>query len=152
MRAVHKRTGPTLASGAAAETPARQTPARPPRNPAPAYGSSATPNPAQSPKPQARRTPVDKGKVTEVIPATPRAAQGLHPNRVAIWPVEGEGYGVDFTYHGVTGYSDAEAAQRVLDGHGLRTRFNQELDGAWSVRFGPIPRDAMREVLDRFAW
>jgi hypothetical protein len=23
---------------------------------------------------------------------------------------------------------------------------------AWTVRFGPLPRDEMRAVLDRFAW
>jgi hypothetical protein len=90
--------------------------------------------------------------VSEVVPSNQRAGQSLHPNRVSIWPVEGEGFGVDFTYHGATGYIDAEAAERVLNGHGLRTRFIQELDGAWTVRFGPIPRDPMRAVLDRFAW
>lgn len=90
--------------------------------------------------------------MTDLVSSDSRAGQCLHPNRVAIWPVEGEGFGVDFTYHGATGYADAEGAERVLDGHGLRTRFIQELGGAWTVRFGPIPRDAMRALLDRFAW
>ena len=81
-----------------------------------------------------------------------RPGRCLHPNRVAIWPVEGEGFGVDFTYHGATGYADAEAAERILNGHGFRTTFIQELDRAWTVRFGPIARDPMRELLDRYAW
>jgi hypothetical protein len=39
-----------------------------------------------------------------------------------------------------------------LQANGLTTRFIQELDGAWTVRFGPLPREHMRAVLDRFAW
>jgi hypothetical protein len=78
--------------------------------------------------------------------------RSLHPNRVAIWPVEVGGYGIDFTYHGATGYTDAEAAEQILHANGLTTRFIQELDGAWTVRFGPLPREHVRAVLDRFAW
>jgi len=40
----------------------------------------------------------------------------------------------------------------VLQAGGLETSFRQELDGAWTVRFGPLPRDHMRHVLERFAW
>lgn len=76
----------------------------------------------------------------------------LHPNRVSIWPVEVGGYGIDFTYHGPTGYTAAEAAEEILRLNGLRTTFRQELDGAWTVRFGPLPRAEMRAALDRFAW
>jgi hypothetical protein len=80
------------------------------------------------------------------------AARPLHPNRVAIWPVESGEFGIDFTYHGATGYADAESADRLLSGHGLRTSFRQELDSAWTVRLGPLPREHMRAVLDHFAW
>jgi hypothetical protein len=90
--------------------------------------------------------------MSDLISTARPAGHCLHPNRVAIWPVEGEGFGVDFTYHGATGYADAEAAEQILIDHGLRTSFIQELDSAWTVRFGPIPRDPMRAVLDRFAW
>ena len=79
-------------------------------------------------------------------------AGSLRPNRISIWPVESEGFGIDFTYHGSTGYTDAETAERVIGVHGLRTQFRQELDGAWTVRFGPLPREHMHTVLDRFAW
>jgi hypothetical protein len=87
-----------------------------------------------------------------VIADGPDPALSLHPNRVAIWPVERGGYGIDFTYHGATGYTSAEAAEEILRFNGLKTTFRQELDGAWTVRFGPLPRDEMRAVLDRFAW
>ena len=56
------------------------------------------------------------------------------------------------SYHGATGYTDAETAERELQAAGLTTSFRQELDGAWTVRFGPLPRDHMRAVLDHFAW
>jgi hypothetical protein len=80
------------------------------------------------------------------------AGRSLKPNRGAIWPVEGSGFGIDFTYHGATGYTDAETAERELHAAGLATSFRPELDGAWTVRFGPLPRDHMRAVLDHFAW
>jgi hypothetical protein len=92
--------------------------------------------------------------MTQLVPTGGGRASGrcLHPNRVSVWPVEIGGYGIDFTYHGATGYSDAELAEQVLQAGGLGTSFRQELDGAWTVRFGPLPREHMREVLDRFAW
>ncbi len=96
--------------------------------------------------------PYDMRPMGDLVNSARETRQCLHPNRVAIWPVESEGFGIDFTYHGATGYVDAEAADRILTAHGLRTRFIQELDGAWTVRFGPIARDPMRAVLDRFAW
>jgi hypothetical protein len=83
---------------------------------------------------------------------TQLATRSLKPNRVCIWPVETGGYGIDFTYHGATGFTDAEFAEQALQAGGLKTSFRQELDGAWTVRFGPLPREHMREVLDRFAW
>ena len=87
-----------------------------------------------------------------VLHGPPDEGRSLHPNRVSIWPVEGGSYGIDFTYHGATGYIDAESAERELQAAGLTTSFRQELDSAWTVRFGPLPRDHMRAVLDRFAW
>jgi hypothetical protein len=94
----------------------------------------------------------DTGVSDLVHSAGSRAGVCLHPNRVSIWPVEGGTYGIDFTYHGATGYADAEAAERVLQAGGLVTTFRQELDSAWTVRLGPLPREHMRAVLDRFAW
>lgn len=87
-----------------------------------------------------------------VVAGAPEPGLSLHPNRVSIWPVEVGGYGIDFTYHGPTGYSAAEAAEEILRFNGLKTTFRQELDGAWTVRFGPLPRAEMRAALDRFAW
>ena len=95
----------------------------------------------------------DASGMTDVALSSPgNPGRSLNPNRVSIWPIEVGGYGIDITYHGATGYTDAETAERVLQTTGLATSFRQELDGAWSVRFGPLPREHMRAVLDHFAW
>jgi hypothetical protein len=77
--------------------------------------------------------------------------RSLRPSRVSIWPVESGGYGVDFTYHGTTGYKDAETALAVLEFNDLKAKFVQELDGAWTVRLGPLPREHVQQVLDLYA-
>jgi len=87
--------------------------------------------------------------VSDVTSST-HPTRNLRPNRISIWPVEPHGFGIDFTYHGATGYSDAEHAEHT--DHGLNTRFIQKLDGAWTVRIGPLQREHMRTVLDHFAW
>jgi hypothetical protein len=77
--------------------------------------------------------------------------RSLRPSRVSIWPVESGGYGVDFTYHGATGFKDAETALAVFEFNDLKTTFVQELDGAWTVRLGPLTREHVRQVLDQYA-
>ena len=97
--------------------------------------------------------PADGSQMTDVVVSSPdRPGRSLNPNRISIWPVEVGGYGIDFTYHGATGYMDAETAEEMLQAAGFTTSFRQELDSAWTVRFGPLPRDQMRAVLDHFAW
>ena len=97
--------------------------------------------------------PADGFRMTDVVLSSPdRPGRSLNPNRISIWPVEVGGYGIDFTYHGATGYTDAETAEEMLQAAGFTTSFRQELDSAWTVRFGPLPRDQMRPVLDHFAW
>ena len=76
----------------------------------------------------------------------------LRPNRISIWPIDDDRFGVDFTYHGATGYSDAEFARTLFDTAGFTAAFRPELDGAWSVRLGPMPRAAMLDALHRFAF
>jgi hypothetical protein len=89
--------------------------------------------------------------VTDLVSARQPQAK-LRPNRISIWPIDDDRYGIDFTYHGVTGYADAEAADTIIKAAGLRTTFRQELDQAWTVRIGPVPRAAMLETLQRFAF
>jgi hypothetical protein len=89
--------------------------------------------------------------MTDIVHAREPQAS-LRPNRISIWPIDDERFGVDFTYHGATGYADAEFARTILEAGGLAAGFRQELDGAWSVRLGPLPRGAMLEALHRFAF
>jgi hypothetical protein len=76
----------------------------------------------------------------------------LRPDRIAIWPIDDERFGVDFTYHGATGYADAEFAEAIVKNAGLAATFRQELDQAWTVRIGPVPRSAMLDALQRFVF
>jgi integrase/recombinase XerD len=89
--------------------------------------------------------------VSDIVSATTPQAK-LRPNRIAIWPIDDDRYGIDFTYHGATGYADAEFADTIIKNAGFRTTFRQELDQAWTVRIGPVPRTAMLETLQRFAF
>jgi hypothetical protein len=93
----------------------------------------------------------DDRSVSDLVSASQPQAT-LRPNRIAIWPIDEDRYGIDFTYHGATGYADAEFADTIIKTAGLRTTFRQELDQAWTVRIGPIPRSAMLETLQRFAF
>src|SRR3954447_25801918 len=89
--------------------------------------------------------------VSDIVSATEPQAK-LRPDRIAIWPIDDDRYGIDFTYHGATGYADAEFADTIIKNAGFRTTFRQELDQAWTVRIGPVPRTAMLETLQRFAF
>ncbi|HWH96084.1 MAG TPA: hypothetical protein VNT03_19635 [Baekduia sp.] len=95
--------------------------------------------------------PADETGVPNLVSASEPQAS-LRPNRISIWPIDDERYGIDFTYHGATGFADAEFADTIIKAAGLRTTFRQEIDQAWSVRIGPVPRTAMLETLQRFAF
>jgi len=68
----------------------------------------------------------DSSGMTDVVLSSPTApGRSLNPDRISIWPVEVGGYGIDFTYHGATGYTDARAAEQMLQAAGLTTSFRQ---------------------------
>ena len=77
--------------------------------------------------------------MSDLVPATRDRAtgRGLHPNRVSIWPVETGGFGIDFTYHGATGYTDAEFAEQVLQAGGLKIRAGVDTFGPVETWRGP---------------
>jgi hypothetical protein len=41
---------------------------------------------------------------------------------------------------------------RELERSGVQSRFRQDPDGAWGVRFGPVTRDHMLVVLNGVVW
>ena len=63
---------------------------------------------------------------------------GPVPDRMTIWPVDDGRYGLDATFQGASGYQRADWHVRSLEHAGVRHSFQQELDGAWTVRLGPL--------------
>jgi hypothetical protein len=63
---------------------------------------------------------------------------GPVPDRLTIWPVDDGRYGLDATFHGASGYERAEHHQSELERRGIQFKFQQELDGGWTLRFGPL--------------
>lgn len=86
-------------------------------------------------------------------PAEPPTLPGpTRPDRISIWPVEGDEYGIDVLYHGVTGFRRADQVQRQLEAAGVPAALRQELGEGWVVRFGPVGREEMLAVLNGFVW
>ena len=47
-------------------------------------------------------------------------------------------YGLDATFQGASGYERAELHVESLKARGVRHSLRQELDGGWTLRFGPL--------------
>ena len=74
------------------------------------------------------------------------------PDRLTIWPVEGDHFGIDVRWAGATGNRRATVVARLLQGAGIRGRMTQSVDGAWEVRVGPVPGADVARVIDEFVW
>ena len=74
------------------------------------------------------------------------------PDKLTLWPVEGDRYGIDVVYIGQHGWRRADVVHRQLGGAGVPSRFLQEVDQSWKVRIGPVQRDDMLTVLNGFVW
>ena len=74
------------------------------------------------------------------------------PDRLTIWPVEGDHFGIDVRWAGATGNRRATVVTRLLEGAGIRGRLMQSIDGAWEVRVGPVPGADVARVIDEFVW
>ena len=66
------------------------------------------------------------------------AESGPVPDRLTIWPVDDGRYGLDATFNGASGYERAERHQTQLVKLDVPHSFRQEIDGAWTLRFGPL--------------
>jgi hypothetical protein len=80
------------------------------------------------------------------------AAAGPVPDRLTIWPVDDGRYGLDATFQGETGYTRARRHQRDLERGGVAHTFRQELDGGWTLRFGPLPAADIARALSAFVY
>ncbi|HEX5761601.1 MAG TPA: hypothetical protein VFY04_00575 [Solirubrobacterales bacterium] len=63
---------------------------------------------------------------------------GPVPDRISIWPMDDGSYGLDATFQGASGYERAQVHEETLKRASVRWSLRQELDGGWTLRFGPI--------------
>lgn len=75
---------------------------------------------------------------------------GPVPDRIAIWPLDDGRYGLDATFQGATGYERAERHKGTLDASGVAYSFRQEIDGGWTLRFGPLSAAEVATALGAF--
>ncbi|MCW3032862.1 MAG: hypothetical protein QOK19_2403 [Solirubrobacteraceae bacterium] len=77
---------------------------------------------------------------------------GPVPDRLTIWPIDDGRYGLDATFQGETGYQRAQQHRQQLDADQVPHTFRQELDGAWTLRFGPLPAADVGAALGAFVY
>jgi hypothetical protein len=51
----------------------------------------------------------------------------LRPDKIAVWPVEDDRYGIDLSYAGAIGYTRADQAHQTINANGMNATFRQEL-------------------------
>jgi hypothetical protein len=75
----------------------------------------------------------------------------LRPDRMCLWPVEDERYGVDVTWAGAEGFTRADRLKKTLAMNKIPHRLLQEADGRrWTVRVGPVTGEEVLRLLDSF--
>jgi hypothetical protein len=74
----------------------------------------------------------------------------LAPDKIAIWPVEGDRFGIDGTYKGASSFERAEAQRRRLTGANLPASIRQELGDVWTLRLGPLTHAAAWSAIEAF--
>jgi len=77
---------------------------------------------------------------------------GPVPDRLTIWPMDDGRYGLDATFQGATGYQRAMQHEEDLTHRGVPHTFRQELDGGWTLRFGPLPASSIGQALSAFVY
>lgn len=77
---------------------------------------------------------------------------GPVPDRLSIWPVDDGRYGLDATFQGATGYERAQRHVPDLERERVPRLFRQELDGSWTLRFGPLRAAEVSRALSAFVY
>ena len=80
------------------------------------------------------------------------APAGPVPDRLTIWPVDDGRYGLDAAFQGASGYERAEHHDHELVNRGIRHAFKQEMDGGWTLRFGPLSALEVSRALTSFVY
>lgn len=73
-------------------------------------------------------------------------------DRLTIWPVDDGRYGLDATFEGATGYERAQQHATELERDRVPHTFRQELNGSWTLRFGPLPAADIARALSAFIY
>jgi hypothetical protein len=73
-------------------------------------------------------------------------------DRLTIWPMDDGRYGLDATFQGASGYDRAELHIETLKAKGVRHSLRQELDGGWTLRFGPLTATDIDTALSAFVY
>jgi len=63
----------------------------------------------------------------------------LRPDKIAVWPVEGDRYGIDLSYAGTTGYTRADQTHQTINASGINATFRQELGDCGPSASDPSP-------------
>lgn len=77
---------------------------------------------------------------------------GPVPDRLTIWPVDDGRYGLDASFEGASGYERAQRHAAELERDRVPHTFRQELGGAWTLRFGPLPAADIARALSAFVY
>jgi hypothetical protein len=77
---------------------------------------------------------------------------GPVPDRLTIWPVDDGRYGLDASFHGSSGYERALLHQAEFERAGVQHGFRQELDGAWTLRLGPLRASEVARAFAAFVY
>lgn len=94
-----------------------------------------------------RNVPPDRDPAGAPLPGPTR------PDRISIWPVEVDRFGIDVLFHGDAGRRRAETIRRQLREADIEVSVRREAtDDSWVVRFGPVGRELMLEVLNGYVW
>ena len=75
------------------------------------------------------------------------------PDKLTIWPLGDDGFGIDIRWAGADGNRRAGVVRQLVEQAGLRARLTQHLDGrGWELRVGPVPGQDVARVIDEFVW
>jgi hypothetical protein len=78
------------------------------------------------------------------IPAGPVA------DKLTMWPLDDGRYGLDAIFQGASGYERCEAHRSALSAAGVESSLIQNLDGSWSLRFGPLTAHEVGRAISAF--
>lgn len=88
---------------------------------------------------------------TDLADVTLIPADRLPPDHLTLWPVGGGRFGLDVSWLGSAGHSEANLVRDALGASGIRGQLRQSVDGrGWSVRVGPLPGQEIVRVVGAF--